>query len=197
MDRQEVLAELARVKRLRERAAAAQEAATKATDPAIVDALKAGLGPTEIGDAAGVSDGYVRGVRRKHGLPANPSYAGLTPPKRTPKAKTAAPVEAPSQVREPEPWASPSLLTPTNPGPAVSDRILRIPPPASAQLVRTIAERNPQWHGEQQRQMAASAIPELKWPYVEIERALDPTVGILDERDMPVDRHAGLDDPEL
>ena len=73
MDRDEALAKLHHVKRLREQAAAE-------TEPAIVDALKAGIRPAEVADAIGVSDSHVRALRRKHDLPANPSYAHLKPP---------------------------------------------------------------------------------------------------------------------
>lgn len=72
MDREEALAKLHHVKRLRERAAAE-------TEPAIVDALKAGVRPAEVATAIGVSDSHVRALRRKHDLPANPSYAHLKP----------------------------------------------------------------------------------------------------------------------
>lgn len=77
-----VILELRRVKRLRDAAAVAQEAATKATEPAIVAALKAGIGPAQIAEESGVSDSHVRAVRRQHGIPANPSYAHLRPPTR-------------------------------------------------------------------------------------------------------------------
>lgn len=79
MDREEALAQLDHVKRLRDRAEAAQKAATDATEPAIVSALKADIKPTEIAARTGVSDSHVRAVRRKHKLPANPSYAHLNP----------------------------------------------------------------------------------------------------------------------
>lgn len=79
MDREEALAQLDHVKRLRDRAGAVQQTATDATEPAIVDALKAGIKPTEVAARIGVSDSHVRTVRRKHGLPANPSYAHLKP----------------------------------------------------------------------------------------------------------------------
>lgn len=72
MDREEALAKLHHVKRLRERAAAE-------TEPAIVAALKAGIGPTEVAGAIGVSDSHVRALRRKHNLPPHPSYAHLKP----------------------------------------------------------------------------------------------------------------------
>lgn len=72
MNRDEALAKLHQVKRLRERAAAE-------TEPAIVEALRAGIRPAEVADAIGVSDSHVRALRRKHDLPANPSYAHLQP----------------------------------------------------------------------------------------------------------------------
>lgn len=75
-----VILDLRRVKRLREAAAAAQQAATEATEPAIVAALKAGIGPARIAAEAGVSDSHVRAVRREHKIAANPSYAHLKPP---------------------------------------------------------------------------------------------------------------------
>jgi len=72
MDREEALAKLHHVKRLRERAAAE-------TEPAIVAALEAGIGPAEVAAAIGVSDSHVRALRRKHNLPPHPSYAHLKP----------------------------------------------------------------------------------------------------------------------
>lgn len=81
MDRNEALAHLDQVKRLRDRAEAAQKAATDATEPAIAAALEAEISPTEIAARLGVSDSHVRAVRRKRNLPANPSYAHLRPPK--------------------------------------------------------------------------------------------------------------------
>lgn len=82
MDRDEALAQLDHVKRLRDRAAAAQKVATEATEPAIVDALKAQVGAAEIAARLGISDSHVRTVRREHKLPANPSYAHLKPPQK-------------------------------------------------------------------------------------------------------------------
>lgn len=79
MNRDEALAQLDYVKQLRDQAAAARQFATGATEPAIVDALKAGIGPAEIAARTGVSDSHVRAVRREHDLPANPSYAHLNP----------------------------------------------------------------------------------------------------------------------
>lgn len=81
MDRNEALAHLDQVRRLRDKAEAAQKAATDATEPAIVAALEAKISPTEIAARLGVSDSHVRTVRRKRELPANPSYAHLRPPK--------------------------------------------------------------------------------------------------------------------
>lgn len=77
-----VVLELRRVRRLREAAATAQKAATDATEPAIAAALKAGVVPSVIATEAGVSDSYVRAVRRERKIPANPSYAHLQPPVR-------------------------------------------------------------------------------------------------------------------
>ncbi|NUQ98301.1 MAG: hypothetical protein HOY79_17715 [Streptomyces sp.] len=82
MDREEALAQLDHVKRLRDRAEAAQKAATEATEPAIAAALEAEISPTEIAARVGVSDSHVRAVRRKRKLPANPSYAHLRPPQK-------------------------------------------------------------------------------------------------------------------
>lgn len=91
MSAEEARDRLAHLKRLRDRAKAAQKAATDATEPAVLYALEQQLGPAEIRDLGGVSDGYVRGVRRKHGLPANPSYAALKPPVRVKSAPSAEP----------------------------------------------------------------------------------------------------------
>jgi hypothetical protein len=170
------IAELRRVKRLRKTAETAQADATKATEPAIVAALKAGHGPSVIAAECGVTDSHVRAVRRKHNLPANPSYANLTTP--TTRQKPEAP------LREPEPWAAPSVLHP-DAGPDVSALAVRIPPPDAARLVRMIADRNGIWHAEQQQEMAAAGIPLPKRPYVEIGRALDPSIGIIDESEVP------------
>lgn len=73
MDRDEALAKLHQIKRARERAAAE-------TEPAIVEALKAGIGPAEVALAVGVSDSHVRALRRKHGIAPDPRYAHLRPP---------------------------------------------------------------------------------------------------------------------
>lgn len=80
MDRDEALAQLDHVKRLRDKAEAAQRVATEATEPAITSALEAGVTPAEVAKRLGVSDSHVRAVRRKANLPANPSYAHLKPP---------------------------------------------------------------------------------------------------------------------
>ena len=137
MDRDEAIAELRRVKRLRERADAAQKAATEATEPAVAAALKVGLRPVEIVKECGVSDSYVRGVRRANKIPANPSYANLKPPVRPRTPEDDAPA-----VREPEPWAEPSILTPRQPKYApVPDEILRLPIGHLAKLAAGIEKR--------------------------------------------------------
>lgn len=87
MSKDEAEQRLKTLKRLRARAKAAQKAATEATEPTVLYALEQGLGPALISELGGVSDGYVRGVRRAHELPANPSYAGLKPPTRTKRAE--------------------------------------------------------------------------------------------------------------
>ncbi len=77
-----LIAELRRIKHLRTLAADAQKAATEATEPAVLAAIKAGISPTVIAAESGVSDSHVRRVRREHGLPADPRYAHLQPPVR-------------------------------------------------------------------------------------------------------------------
>ena len=56
------------------------KAAKKATPDAIVAALKAGKTAAEIARHLGVSEGYVRGIRREKGL-QDPRYAHLKPPR--------------------------------------------------------------------------------------------------------------------
>jgi hypothetical protein len=72
--------ELIRLRRLREAAQAARDAATEALEPTIIAALTAGWRVVDIARTSEVSDSYIRGLRRKAGLPAHPSYAHLTPP---------------------------------------------------------------------------------------------------------------------
>jgi len=83
MSKEDAETRLKALKRLRDRAKAAQKAATDETEPAVVYALEQGLGAARISELGGVSDGYVRGVRRSHEIPANPSYAHLKPPPRS------------------------------------------------------------------------------------------------------------------
>lgn len=59
----------------------AGKAAEKATPAAIVDALKAGKTAADIARHLGVSEGYVRGIRRLNGL-QDQRYAHVQPPKR-------------------------------------------------------------------------------------------------------------------
>lgn len=73
MDRDEALAKLHQIKKARERAASE-------TEPAIVAALRAGIGPAEVAAAIGVSDSHVRALRRKHDIAPDPRYAHLKPP---------------------------------------------------------------------------------------------------------------------
>jgi DNA-binding CsgD family transcriptional regulator len=60
----------------------AGKAAEKATPTAIVDALKAGKTAADIARHLGVSEGYVRGIRRENKL-QDPRYAHLQPPRPT------------------------------------------------------------------------------------------------------------------
>jgi hypothetical protein len=157
MDRDEAIAELRRVKRLRERAEAARNAATKATDPAIADALRAGLRPVEIVAECGVSDSHVRAVRRANKIPPNPSYANLTPPVRT---KTPPTTDA-RPTREAEPWAEPS--PPLRPLATLSEaqlpaRIRELPPPRVAAIIAEIRREMPTFY-EQALAEAAGAPP--------------------------------------
>jgi len=177
MDRDDAIAELRRVKRLRERADAAQKAATEATEPAVVAALRAGLRPVEIVKECGVSDSYVRGVRRANEIPANPSYANLKPPTRT-KAAPAKRV-APS-ASEPEPWAEPSPLM--RPLAQISEaelpaRIREMRLPDQQAIVAQIRRAYPTWHDETRAEVAAA--PPLFHDGLEIKRAKD--AGILDD----------------
>lgn len=55
-------------------------AAKRATPGAIVDALKAGKTAADIARHLGVSEGYVRGIRRENKL-QDPRYAHLKPPR--------------------------------------------------------------------------------------------------------------------
>lgn len=76
METDPTLKALDTLKRRRE----AGEEAVKATPAAIVDALKAGHSAAEIARRVGVSEGYVRGIRREHGL-QDPRYKHLQPPR--------------------------------------------------------------------------------------------------------------------
>ncbi len=58
----------------------AGEEAVKSTPAAIVDALKAGKTAADIARHLGVSEGYVRGIRRANGL-QDPRYAHVKPPR--------------------------------------------------------------------------------------------------------------------
>lgn len=67
------------LKSLRVEAEALQAIVTRETEPVVLRALRQRIGPSEIAKLGGVSDSYVRSVRRKHGLPADPRYAHLKP----------------------------------------------------------------------------------------------------------------------
>jgi len=75
MTREESLSQLDSLRAARE----AGEAAIKATPGAIKTALIEGITAAEIGRRLGVSEGYVRGIRRKEGL-QDERYAHLKPP---------------------------------------------------------------------------------------------------------------------
>jgi hypothetical protein len=76
METDPILAALDALRRKRE----AGETAVKATPGAIEGALKAGKTAAEIARHLGVSEGYVRGIRREKGL-QDPRYAHLKPPR--------------------------------------------------------------------------------------------------------------------
>lgn len=176
MDKDEAIAELRRIKRLRERAEAAQKAATEATEPAIVGALRAGMRPVEIVNESGVSDSYVRSVRRANKIAPNPSYANLTPPRRT-KPSAAQPEPA---APEPEPWAEPSALRPALTVPSETElptRYRTLPPPLVADTVKRIARGYPTWHEEVRAEVVG--VPPLFQDLLEIKRAHEAR--ILDE----------------
>lgn len=159
MDRDEAIAELRRVKRLRERADAARDAATKATDPAIAAALRVGLRPVEIVAECGVSDSHVRSVRRANKIPPNPSYANLTPPTRT-KAQSAN--DAVPAGREPEPWAEPSpsmrpMNIPTEE--QLPTRIRNIHPGQAKDIVTAVGRGFPTWLQEARDRVADMPLP--------------------------------------
>ena len=78
MDTDPTLKALDALRRKRE----AGEEAVMATPDAITAALEAGNTAAEIARRLGVSEGYVRGIRRKKGL-QDPRYAHLEPPRRT------------------------------------------------------------------------------------------------------------------
>lgn len=77
-----IIENLRHIKHLRQEAIAAQERVNEALEPGIVAALKGGVSPTTVAAESGVSDSYVRQLRRKHNLPADPRYAHLQPPLR-------------------------------------------------------------------------------------------------------------------
>lgn len=60
---------------------AASKAVAKDTPPTVEDGLRAGLGPAEIARRAGVTDAYVRRIRKKAQIPPNPKYDYLRPPR--------------------------------------------------------------------------------------------------------------------
>jgi hypothetical protein len=165
-----------RHKRHKDALAALDEPVKKAA----IEEMRLGATAAQLADLTGISDEVFRKLARLHGIerkreptvgrdakPRKPA----TPPARTPE-------------REPEPWAEPSVLIAPDAGPDVSEMARRFPPPEAERLVRRIIDRNPQWHREQQQQMADAGIPELKWPLVEIGRALSPDVCILDGSDL-------------
>lgn len=176
MDRDEAIAELRRVKRQRERAEAARTNAAKATREAIIAALKAQIGPSEIATECGVTDSHVRAVRRDAKIPANPSYAKLKPPVRTNSAAaTATPVE-----RKPEPWAGSSTLRPALAVPSERElptRYRELPAPFVGDTVKRIARGYPTWHEE--TRAAVAGAPLLFQDLLEIKRAHEAQ--ILDE----------------
>lgn len=76
METDPTLAALDVLRRKRE----AGEAAVEATPDAIVAALKAGNTAAEIARRLKISEGYVRGIRRKNGL-QDQRYAHVKPPR--------------------------------------------------------------------------------------------------------------------
>jgi hypothetical protein len=170
MDRDEAIAELRRVRRQRERAENARTAAAKATRAAIVAALKAEIGPSEIAAECGVTDSHVRAVRRGAQIPANPSYAALKPPVRT---KAPAP-GASAQESAPFPAAIPAHA------PVAAD-IAGLPRPHIDKLAAEIKKRQgAQWINEV-RDLHPADDPEL-WSYRIVEHARD--AGLVPERDL-------------
>ncbi len=157
---------LAELKRLRKRAEAAQAAATAATEPAVLYALQQRLGPTEIANLGYVSDGYVRGVRRKHGLPANPSYANLAPPRRVKKAADAPPAAA--LIDAPSASVRPISI------PRMPDEIRQMPKPRIDSLVAELESLKPDWVREVRREIEGDESVGALWrDYVLVAAAVD------------------------
>lgn len=159
METDPTLTALDRLRRRRE----AGEAATKATPGAIVAALEAGNTAAEIARRLGISEGYVRGIRRDKNL-QDPRYAHLKPPPR---------VESP--VREPEPQAESSPSVPT--WEDLPDRFRNLPALLAADTVAKVRGEYPTWHDETRALIAE--FPPSFHDALEIKRASD--AGILND----------------
>jgi DNA-binding CsgD family transcriptional regulator len=170
METDPTLKALDRLRRRRE----AGEAATKATPDAIVAALEAGNTAAEIARRLGISEGYVRGIRREKKL-QDPRYAHLKPP---PREESAPPIKAPP-ARGPEPQAEASPSAPT--WEELPDRFRKLPSLLAADTVARICGEHPTWH-EETRALIADFFPPSFHDALEIKRASD--AGILDDMDI-------------
>lgn len=175
--RQDLEAELDRIGEQRHLAQAALQSAVKATDPAIVRALKAGFGPSEISRRLGITDSYVRKVRRLEKIPADPRYAHLKPPER------GAEIDARNEVPENPPGEWDSLLPAVPARPNVPARIADIPLPEVDRLAQLARKRRPDWYAEFARELQSSGEHQNVRPYRVIERALE--LNALEESDLP------------
>lgn len=79
-ERQTMREQLSELKLLRVESAALQNVAIAETERLVVRALNLSIGPSEVARLAGVTDSYVRTLRRKANIPPHPSYAHLKPP---------------------------------------------------------------------------------------------------------------------
>lgn len=75
---------LARLDTLRPKREAAEKVIAQTTE-AVLDALRAKAPAAEVARRSGLSESYVRTLRRNAKLPPDPRYAHLTPPKPTAK----------------------------------------------------------------------------------------------------------------
>ena len=109
--------------RARARADAAVKKAAKQQEDAVVAGYKAGISVAEMHRRVGLSESYIRSIRRDHELPAHPSYADLTPPVRGGRKRA---VEPAAHQPTPEPEAEEADIA------SLGERVASLP---SARLI--------------------------------------------------------------